>query len=85
LRTLASTISNQSGQFSKDAIELQLAHQYPGVRGVYNFADKLPERTALMNWWAEEVLNSAARHEMVLLEASATQDSESWSDSFATA
>jgi integrase len=53
-RHTASTILNESGLFSGDAIERQLAH-VPGnkVRGAYNHAQYLPERRKMMQWWAD--------------------------------
>jgi integrase len=48
-RATASTILNESGQFSPDAIERQLAHQESNkVRAVYHRAEYLPERRRMM-------------------------------------
>lgn len=56
LRAMASTLLNESGLWSIDAIELQLAHtDKDHVRADYNFASKLPERTRMMQWWADEL------------------------------
>jgi integrase len=53
-RHTASTILNESGLFSGDAIERQLAHvQSNKVRGAYNHAEYLPERRKMMQWWAD--------------------------------
>lgn len=53
-RHTASTILNESGLFSGDAIERQLAHvQGNKVRGVYNHAEYMPERRKMMQWWAD--------------------------------
>lgn len=51
-RSTASTILNESGLWSPDAIERQLAH-VPGnvVRSAYNAAQYLPERRKMMIWW----------------------------------
>lgn len=51
-RSTASTILNESGLWSPDAIERQLAH-VPGnvVRSAYNAAQYLPERRKMMTWW----------------------------------
>lgn len=51
-RSTASTILNESGLWSPDAIERQLAH-VPGnvVRSAYNAAQYLPERRKMMVWW----------------------------------
>jgi len=53
-RHTASTVLNESGLFSPDAIERQLAHvQGNKVRAVYNHAEYLPERRKMMQWWAD--------------------------------
>ena len=53
-RGLASTCLNESGLWSPDAIERQLAH-VPGdsVRAAYNAAQHLPERKRMMQWWSD--------------------------------
>ena len=61
-RHTASTILNESGLFSGDAIERQLAHvQGNKVRGAYNHAQYLPERRKMMQWWADYLDGLAAR------------------------
>ena len=50
-RHMASTTLNERG-YSKDAIELQIAHEIPGVRGVYNHAQYLEERKPMMEDWS---------------------------------
>ena len=55
LRKVFSTHAHESGRWSVDAIELQLAHVIPGVRGVYNKAYLLDERRRLMIWYASEI------------------------------
>lgn len=53
LRTMASTLLNEQG-FSPDVIELQLAHRDRNkVRGTYNRAQRLAERRAMMQAWAD--------------------------------
>lgn len=53
-RALASTVLNESGKFSRDAIERQLAHQETDeVRAAYNRAQYIEERRRLMQWWAD--------------------------------
>ncbi|MBL0914144.1 MAG: integrase arm-type DNA-binding domain-containing protein [Sphingopyxis sp.] len=52
-RGLASTVLNESGIFEPDWIEMQLAHQPQGVRGVYNSARYLAHRRPMMQWWAD--------------------------------
>lgn len=50
-RSTASTLLNANG-WNKDYIERQLAHQdRDSVRASYNFADYLPERREMMQWW----------------------------------
>ncbi len=53
-RSMASTRLNEAGMWSGDAIERQLAHiSGNGVRAAYNYAEYLPERTKMMQWWAD--------------------------------
>ena len=55
-RAVASTILNESGLWSVDAIERQLAHcERNAVRGAYNRAEYLPERKKMLQWWADHV------------------------------
>jgi len=55
-RAVASSILNESGLWSADAIERQLAHcERNAVRGTYNRAEYLPERKRMMQWWADYV------------------------------
>ncbi len=57
-RALASTVLNESGLFRPDVIERQLAHcERNAVRGAYNRAEYLPERRAMMAWWADHLDN----------------------------
>jgi len=52
-RTMASTSLNEKG-FHPDRIELQPAHkQRNGVRAAYNKAQRLPERRAMTQSWAD--------------------------------
>lgn len=51
-RHMASTLLNEQG-FKSEAIERQLSHKEPGVRGVYNKAEYLPERIKMMQAWAD--------------------------------
>lgn len=53
-RHMASTLLNEMG-FRKDAIERQLSHKEPGVAGVYNLAELLPERKKMMQAWADHL------------------------------
>ena len=53
-RSMASTRLNESGLWSRDAIERQLAHaERDGVRAAYNYAEHLEERRRMMQWWAD--------------------------------
>lgn len=55
-RAVASTALNESGLFSPDAIERQLAHgERNEVRGAYNRAEYLPERKRMMMWWSNHI------------------------------
>lgn len=55
-RGMASTLLNESGLWSKDAIELQLAHvDKDRTRSAYNEASLIPERTRMMQWYADEL------------------------------
>jgi len=52
-RSTASTILNENG-FARDVIERQLAHsERDKVRAAYNYAQYLPERRKMMQWWAD--------------------------------
>lgn len=59
MRGLASTVLNESGLWSVDAVEMQLAHVQGGVRGAYNSALYLPERRRMMAWWSEFLASKA--------------------------
>ena len=50
-RHMAVTSLNEKG-YNADAIELQVAHQIRGVRGVYNHAKYLEERKPMMEDWS---------------------------------
>lgn len=53
-RSVASTALNESGHFTPDAIERQLAHcERNKVRGAYNRAEHMRERRAMMRWYAD--------------------------------
>lgn len=60
-RHMASTLLNEQG-FNKDAIERQLSHKEPGVAGVYNKAEHLPERRRMMQQWANYLDELKAAH-----------------------
>lgn len=55
LRTCFSTLAREAGQ-DDGVIELCLAHADRNkVRAAYNRANRLTERRALMQWWADEI------------------------------
>ncbi|MDR1516039.1 MAG: tyrosine-type recombinase/integrase [Synergistaceae bacterium] len=52
-RHMASTLLNENG-FNRDWIERQLAHvEGNSVRAAYNYAEYLPERRKMMQWFAD--------------------------------
>ncbi len=53
-RSMASTRLNESGKFSSDVIERQLAHlEQNEVRRAYNAAEHMSERIEMMQYWAD--------------------------------
>lgn len=53
-RSTASTILNESGLWSADAIERALAHKdRDEVRGTYDRGVRLEERAKMMQWWSD--------------------------------
>lgn len=50
-RHIASTVLNENG-FDENHVEAQLSHKKPGVAGVYNKAKYMPQRKAMMQWYA---------------------------------
>ena len=54
-RTLFSTCANEGG-WNSEVIEKQLAHEERNeVRGAYNRAQWIADRTKLMQWWADRL------------------------------
>ncbi len=54
LRTTASSLLNESGKWSPDAIERSLAHADPNImRGIYNRGRYWDERIAMHQWWSD--------------------------------
>jgi len=52
-RSMASTLLNEQG-WNRDAIERQLAHaERDNIRAAYNYAEYLPERRKMMQYWAD--------------------------------
>lgn len=59
-RSTASTILNESGLWRPDVIERQLAHvDEDEVRSAYNAALYLPERTRMMHWYSDLLLQKS--------------------------
>ena len=55
-RSMASTLLNEWGGWSKDAIERQLAHgDEDKIRGIYNKAAMWDERVRMMQAWADRL------------------------------
>ena len=55
-RSTFSTLANESGKWSADAIELQLAHvEGNKVRRAYNRNIRWEERVDLMSWYADHL------------------------------
>lgn len=53
-RAMASTLFNESGLWSPDAIELALAHEVGGsVRGTYHRGAHWDERKRMGQWWSD--------------------------------
>lgn len=59
-RSVASTVLNESGKWSRDAIERQLAHRETDrVREAYHRAEYLDERRRMMEWYGDYLAASA--------------------------
>jgi integrase len=53
-RAMASTLLNESGKWSPDAIERSLAHRdRDGIRAAYHRGAHWPERVEMAQWWAD--------------------------------
>jgi integrase len=60
-RAVASSILNESGEWSPDAIERQLAHKETDrVREAYHRAEYLAERRRMMQWWGDHLAAASA-------------------------
>ena len=56
LRTTGSTLLNESGKWSPDAIERALAHaDSNAIRGIYNRGQYWTERVEMMQWWSDHL------------------------------
>ena len=61
-RATASTVLNENG-FRPDIIERQLGHcERNKVRAAYNHAQYLPDRRAMMQWWADYLDGAASKN-----------------------
>jgi integrase len=61
-RHMARTLLAEAG-WSAEALERQLSHKEPGVAGVYNKAQHLPERRKIMQAWADYLYNLRSQNE----------------------
>ena len=69
-RHMASTLLNESRKFRGDVIERQLAHaDRNAFRAVYNAAEYLDERKAMMQWWADRLDSLASTDKVVSIQA----------------
>ena len=68
LRATASTLLNESGLWSHDAIERALAHQdHNAIRGIYHRGQHWEERVRMAQWWSDfldEIKGEVARPEV---------------------
>jgi len=70
-RSMASTLLNEKG-WNRDAIERQLAHaERNNIRAAYNYAEYLPDRRNMMQWWADYLDKLRAGAEIISLTKSA--------------
>lgn len=67
-RHLLSTELHERG-YNPDWIEVQLAHIIPGMRGVYNGAEYLEQRRAMMQDWADSIDAATAGANVVTFKA----------------
>jgi integrase len=67
-RSMASTLLNESG-WNADVIERQLAHgERDAVRAAYNYAEHLPKRREMMQWWADYLDELAAGGQVISMQ-----------------
>lgn len=70
-RSMASTLLNEKG-WNRDSIERQLAHaERNNIRAAYNYAEYLPERRNMMQWWADHLDKLSTGAEIISLTKSA--------------
>ncbi|MEO1167443.1 MAG: integrase arm-type DNA-binding domain-containing protein [Pseudomonadota bacterium] len=71
LRATASTLLNESGKWSSDAIERALAHgDSNAIRGVYHRGKHWSERVKMSQWWSDYLDSLKLGGDLVLLKAS---------------
>jgi integrase len=69
-RAMASTLLNECGQWSPDAIERSLSHQDSDkVRAAYHRGAHWKERVAMAQWWSDHLDALRAGAEIILLRA----------------
>lgn len=67
-RSTASTVLNESGLWTADAIERQLAHVHSDkVRSAYNRSEYWSERVKMMQWWSDYLTERDANDLSALL------------------
>ncbi|NNE50229.1 MAG: tyrosine-type recombinase/integrase [Altererythrobacter sp.] len=70
LRATASTLLNESGKWSPDAIERALAHgDSDAVRGIYHRGKHWPERVKMAQWWSNYLDDLKSGGKIVRLKA----------------
>ncbi len=68
LRRTGATLLTEHG-WNADVIEKALAHEIPGVRGVYVVAEHLAERRRMLQWWADFIDAAEKGSNVVMMEA----------------
>ncbi|PMG79313.1 hypothetical protein BCU83_13695 [Vibrio breoganii] len=79
LRSVGSTTLNDAlkygsvRRFDKDQIEVCLAHMdKDGTRQIYNNAENLIERRAILTWWSDFVVEQTGKHYSLVCQLAAT-------------
>ncbi len=73
-RSMASTRLYESNKWPGDVIELQLAHmERNNVKAAYNYAQHLPVRVEMMQWWSEYIERLKSGATVLQLAASASK------------
>jgi integrase len=77
-RALASSLLNESGKWSADAIELALAHKVGSVtRGAYHRGQHWVERVHMAQWWSDHLDMLRQKAQAIPVHASIDQVSDS--------